>query len=109
MHVLLSEASTHNPLDVGAELGVKEANDIGIDGAIEHERPQRHLDSNTQLLLARLGLLKHSKTSWTGTVMFSSTHELQCLISLTIKSTLWAVYKIVPHDHDMYAEFKLVF
>jgi len=71
-HVLLSEASTHNPLDVRTELGVEEANDVGIDGAVEHERPQRHLDPHTQLLLTRLGLLKHSKTSLTATVMFSA-------------------------------------
>jgi len=57
--VSLANTSTHHPLDIGAELGVEEANDVGIDGAVEHERPQRHLDRRTELLLARLGLLKY--------------------------------------------------
>ena len=53
----LANTSTHHPLDIGAELGVEEANDVGIDGAVEHERPNRHLDLRTKLLLSRNGLL----------------------------------------------------
>ena len=57
MHVSLPETSAHHSNDVGAELGVEEANDVWIDGAVEHERPQRHLDPRTKFLLARYGLL----------------------------------------------------
>jgi len=39
MHVSLPETSTHHSHDVGAELGVEDADDVGIDGAVEHERP----------------------------------------------------------------------
>jgi len=57
MHVSLPKTSAHDPHDVGTELGVEHADDVGIDGAVEHERPNRHLDLRTKLLLSRNGLL----------------------------------------------------
>jgi len=57
MHVSLPETSAHDPHDVGTEFGVEETDDVGIDGAVEHKRPLRHLDPSTELLSARNGLL----------------------------------------------------
>jgi len=57
MQVSLPETYAHDPHDVGTELGVEETDDVGIDGAVEHERPLRHLDPSTELLSARNGLL----------------------------------------------------
>ena len=87
IRVSLSNTFTHYSLDVGTELGVKEANYVGIDGAVEHVRPQRHLDPNTELLLARLSLLKHSITSWTGSEIYCLTLGLQCLIIIMLNWT----------------------
>ena len=57
MHVSLPETSAHDPHDVGTKLGVEETDDIGIDGAVEHERPQRHLVPRTKILLGGNSLL----------------------------------------------------
>ena len=42
MHVSIPETSAHDPHDphdVGTELGAEDADDVGIDGAVEHIRP----------------------------------------------------------------------
>ena len=57
MQVSLPETSAHDPHDVGTKLGVEETDDIGIDGAVEHERPHRHLIPRTKILLGGNGLL----------------------------------------------------